>query len=167
MQEPNWRDKEQSSALQYIDLTFKYGDFVEYNSNPKSYSIEKIEYQTTMCYGTCPKFYISILKDKSSIFKAEAYNRELRNPKEIKGVFNTTLSDTSFLEIINLLNYIDFPNLNDNYAVGWTDDQTCTLTITYDNGQTKAIKDYGLIGTYGLDKLYQLLFDLRFNQNWK
>ena len=167
MQEPNWNDKDQSATLQYKDLTFKYGDFVEYNSKPKSYSIEKIEYQTTMCYGSCPKFHISILRDKSSIFIAEAYNREFRNNKEIEGEFNTTLSDNSFSEIINLLNYIDFPNLKDNYAVGWTDDQTCTLTIRYNNGQVKTIRDYGLIGTYGLVKLYQMLFDLRFNQNWK
>lgn len=166
IQQPNWSDTNQSATLQYKDLTFKYGDFVEYNLQPKNYSIEKIEYQTTMCFGSCPKFYISILKDKSSTFKAEAYNRELRNSKEIKGEFNTTLADTSFREIINLLNYIDFPNLKDNYAVGWTDDQTCTLTITYNNGQVKKIRDYGLIGTYGLDRLYQLLFDLRFNQNW-
>lgn len=167
MPENNWHDKVQLSSLKYIDLTFKYGDFVEYNPKPLVYSIEKIEYQTTTCFGICPKFYISILKDKSSFFKAEAYNRESRNSKEVNGTYSTTLTDTSFLEIINLLNYIDFPNLKNNYDVGWTDDQTCILTVTYDNGHVKTISDYGLIGTYGLERLYQLLFDLRFNQKWK
>ena len=162
----DWTNKEQPS-LQYIDLTYKYGDFIEYNSKPQNYSIEKIEYQTSMCFGTCPKFYISILRDKSAVFKAEIHNRESRDSKEIQGVFSTTLRDTSFSEIINLLNYIDFPKLKDNYSVGWTDDQTSTLTVTYNNGQVKKIKDYGLIGTYGLDRLYQLLFALRFNQTWK
>lgn len=167
MSEPDWRAKDQTTFLKYSDLIFKYGDFVEFNSQPKNYDIEKIEYQTTMCYGTCPQFFISIDKDKSSIFKAQTYNRETRSSKEIKGTFQTTLSDSSFLEIMNLLNYIDFPNLSDNYSVGWTDDQTCTLTITYNNGQVKKIRDYGLIGTYGLDRLYQILFELRFNQEWK
>jgi len=120
-----------------------------------------------MCFGTCPKFYISILKDKSSVFKAEKFNLESEEAKEIKGIFNTTLSDNSFSEIISLLDYIDFPSLNDKYAVGWTDDQTCILTITYNNGQVKTISDYGLIGTFGLDRLYELMFNLRFNQNWK
>jgi hypothetical protein len=166
MREPDGREKNQSTALLYKDLIFKYGDFIEYNPKPNNYSIEKIEYQTTPCFGTCPVFYMSISKDRSAIFKAVIYNRKKRNLKQVEGKFNATLKDSSFLEIWNLLNYIDFPNLNDNYAVNWTDDQTCTLTITYNNGQVKKIRDYGLIGSYGLDRLYQLLFDLRFNQDW-
>jgi hypothetical protein len=51
--------------------------------------------------------------------------------------------------------------------VGWTDDQTCTLKITYDNGKTKTITDYGKIGTYGLNRVYSILFSLRQNQKWK
>ena len=167
MSEPNWRAKDQTTSLKFSDLIFKYGDFIESNPQPKNYDIEKVEYQTTMCYGTCPQFFISIDKNKSSIFKAQTYNRETRSSKEIKGTFQTKLRDSSIFEITNLLNYIDFPNLSDNYAVGWTDDQTCTLTITYNNGQVKKIRDYGLIGTFGLDRLYQLLFKLRFNQDWK
>lgn len=58
---------------------------------------------------------------------------------------------------------MDFTNLEKDYAVGWTDDQSCTLKIVYDNNKTKVIEDYGLIGTFGLKKLYQQLFELRFN----
>lgn len=165
--QPSWREKEESTSLQSIDLIFKYGDFIEYNSHPRNYSIEKIEYQTSTCFGTCPKFNIVIDPDKSSIFKAEAYNRNNTNGKAIAGIFKTVLSDSSFSEIISLLNYIDFPNLKDNYAVNWTDDQTSTLTVTFNSGQVKTIKDYGLIGTYGLDRLYELIFKLRLNENWK
>lgn len=164
--EPNSQAKDHTKSLQFSDLVFKYGDFIEYNSQPKNYTIEKIEYQTTMCFGTCPQFFISIDKDKSSTFKAEAYNQKTRKSKEIKGTFKTTLKDNSFEEIMGLLNYTDFPNLEGDYAVDWTDDQTCSLTVTYDNGQVKTIRDYGLIGTYGLDRLYQLLSELRFNQDW-
>lgn len=166
MSSPRWTENKKPT-LQQKDLVFKFGDFIEFNPNPKTYNIEKIEYQTTMCFGTCPKFYIAINKDRTGIFKAERYNRETRDSKIIKGKFKTTLDKNSYSDIINLLNYIDFPNLKDNYSVNWTDDQTSTLTITYDNGQTKKIEDYGLIGTYGLDRLYQMLFELRFNQNWK
>jgi len=68
---------------------------------------------------------------------------------------------------VNLLNYIDFETLQDNYAVNWTDDQTAKLKVTYDNGKVKSIRDYGLLGTYGLDRVYQLLFELRENQKWE
>jgi len=167
MSRPNWRTSDKAKSLQFSDLIFRYGDFIEYNMNPKNYSIEKIEYQTTMCYGTCPKFFLSIDKNKAAIFKAEAYNRDANDGKEIKGTFSTIIEEKQFLEIISLLNYIDFPSLKDNYAVSWTDDQTSILTVTYNNGQVKKIQDYGLIGTYGLDKLYQMLFNLRNNQKWK
>ena len=65
-----------------------------------------------------------------------------------------------------MLNYIYFETLQDNFAVTWTDDQTATLKITYDSGKVKSISDYGLIGTYGLDRVYQLLYELRENQKW-
>ena len=167
MTQPDWRENKPKRSLKFVDLVYKYGDFIEYNPKVKDYSIQKIEYQTTMCFGTCPKFFISIDKNKQGIFKAESYNKETRESKKvITGTFETILKESSFKEIINLLNYIDFPNLKDNYAVSWTDDQTSTLTITYGNGQVKKIRDYGLIGTYGLDRLYQILFELRFNQDW-
>lgn len=165
--QPDWRQKNQQSSLQYKDLVFRFGDFIEKNSHPANYSIEKIEYQTSICFGTCPKFFLSIDQDQSAVFKAELYNENPNTSKEIKGEFFTTLNDSSYLEIINLLNYIDFPKLEDKYAVNWTDDQSSILTITYNDGHVKTIKDYGMIGTYGLDRLYQLLFALRFNQDWK
>jgi len=55
---------------------------------------------------------------------------------------------------------------DNSYRVSWTDDQTSTLKITYDNGKVKTIRDYGLIGTFGLSQAYKLLFDLRGSQPW-
>ena len=166
-EQPNWTDKEKKSKIIKKTLIYKFGDFIEYNNNPKEYSIEKIEYQTTMCYGTCPQFNIKIDKSKKAIFNAQTYNRKGRKGKEIKGIFKTEIKENDYSEIVQLLNYIDFPNLKDNYYVNWTDDQSCTLTITYNNGKVKKISDYGLIGTFGLDRIYNLMFELRFNQDWK
>src|SRR5690606_10983273 len=114
--EADW-GKDKNPPLKQKDLIFKFDDFIEYNSTPETYKIEKIEYQTTMCYGTCPKFYILIKNDKTAIFKAELYNRKSRDSKMITGTFKTTLSNNCYSDITHLLNYIDFPNLKDNYAV--------------------------------------------------
>ncbi|AZA93179.1 Uncharacterised protein [Chryseobacterium nakagawai] len=169
MSEPDLdSDNKQKPKLMKKDLIFKFGDFIEYNENPNSYSIEKIEYQTGSCFGTCPKFYISIDKNRNGLFKAEYYNiNDAKSNQEIVGTFKTLITKTNYDEIIHLLNYIDFPKLQDRYSVNWTDDHSSTLKITYNNGKIKEIKDYGLIGTYGLDRVYSLLFDLRFNQDWK
>ena len=131
------------------------------------YSIEKIEYQTTRCFGTCPQFNIVIDKAKNATFNAQHHNRKDKNEKEIKGKYKTTIKDKDFDEIINLMNDIDFPNLNNNYTIGRKDYPSCFLTITYDNGKVKRIRDYGLSGTSELKELYNLMFELRFNQEWE
>ena len=73
MSDPDFAKGEKPS-LQQKDLVFKFGDFVELNRNPKAYDIEKIEYSTTMCFGTCPVYQIKINKDKTAIFNAERFN---------------------------------------------------------------------------------------------
>lgn len=159
-------------------LIFKFGNFIEFNPRPKIYKIKKIEYQTSPCYGTCPVFSIQIKEDKLGIFKAENHNSKTgvsiidylddkASLKETRGTFKAVISDDAYSNIVDLLNYIDFPSLDENYSVNWTDDQSCFLKITYDSGKKKKISDYGLIGTYGLDRLYELIFELRFNQKWK
>jgi len=130
------------------------------------YSIEKIEYQTNRCFGTCPQFIILIDELKNATFDAQEHNRIDKKGKEIKGKFKTIIRENEFNEIVSSLIATDFPNLNDNYSVGWKDDHTCFLTVSYDNGKLKRIVDYGLNGTPELKKFYQLMFELRFNQDW-
>ena len=63
--------------------------------------------------------------------------------------------------------YKEFSDLKDKYEVNWSDDQTSTLIITYDGGKTKKIIDYGLVGTFGLNRIHDLIFKLRDNQDWR
>ncbi len=159
-------------------LDYQFDGLVEYNPNPSHHTIQKIEFTTDMCYGTCPVFTLELNKSGLSKFIAENYNFfnrddpdfEKKSHKAFKkgeGNFETKIKEADFQNLENLLNYLNFAELQDNYAVHWTDDQSVILTITYDNGKTKSIKDYGLSGTYGLKRLYQILFDIRFNQGWK
>ena len=118
--------------------------------------------------GECPIFNISINKNREAVLKAESFNvKQLDDTVEVKGTFRTRLDEITYSEIINLLNYINFPDLKQSYFVEWSDAQACRLNITYGNGMKKSINDYGKIGTYGLRRLYQLLFNTRFNQQWK
>lgn len=161
---PEIRTWDEKPVLKEKILIYTFGDFIEENKNPANHTIEKIEYSTGPCYGNCPVFYLTINSDKTAKWFAEVYNYIAK--QELEGTFQTKITQNKFDEIIHLLNYIDFEKLKDTYSVNWTDDQTSTLTITYDNGKTKSIKDYGLLGTYGLDRVYQLLFELRENQKW-
>lgn len=159
-------------------LDYQFDGLVEYNPNPTHHSIQKIEFTTDMCYGTCPVFTLKLNKSGSSEFIAENYNFfkhddpdfEKKSHKAFKkgeGTFKTEIKKSDFQNLENLLNYLNFRGLKEHYAVHWTDSQTADLIITYDNGKIKKIKDYGLSGTYGLKRLYNLLFDMRFNQEWR
>ncbi|MBY8963845.1 hypothetical protein KJK34_13875 [Flavobacterium sp. D11R37] len=150
------------------ELTFKFNDFVEYNRSPKEYDIEKIEYSTLGCFGKCPIFSMLINKNGTSVFTAIEYNytEPWQKGNLLQGVYKITLKDDTLNEIKSLLNYIDFPSLQEEYNVTWTDDQTAILKVTYNNGKTKTITDYGLQGTYGLRKFHAVFKELRLNQSW-
>jgi hypothetical protein len=152
------------ARLETVTLVYQFGDFIEENPSPANHGIEKIEYTTTGCFGTCPVFRMTIGKDRSSVWEAIRFNRFVTHKSE--GTYSCTITEDNYTEITNLLNYIDFEKLHHDYAVTWTDDQHATITITYDNGKTKTILDYGLIGTYGLNRVHQLMFKLRENQDW-
>jgi hypothetical protein len=149
------------SSEAHKTLIYKFGDFVEINDSPKTHRIEEIEYKTSGCFGTCPIFELTIDSNHQAVYKPIAFN------KKKKGTFKGTIRSFEYDELVGLLNYIDFADLRDSYSVNWTDDQSSFLSITYDDGKVKKINDYGLIGTFGLSRVYKILFDLRENQSWK
>jgi hypothetical protein len=97
---------------------------------------------------------------------ADRYNVD-KQGNEVSGTFSAVIAPAELEQLRALLSYLAFPNLRDRYDVEWTDDQTATLTIIYDGGKVKRIRDYGMIGTHGLAMLYRRLGDLRLTQRWK
>jgi hypothetical protein len=163
----NWRERPPDSGIVEIDtLIFNWGDFVEYHHHPRQYKIRSIEFETTPCFGSCPVFKLTINTGQKAYLQTSQYN-DIFGGKLKDGMrYVGSIDDDNWQMITGLLNYIDFVSLKSKYEVSWTDDQSCTLTVTYNNGHTKTIDDYGLIGTHGLARLYRLLFNLRSNQQW-
>jgi len=53
----NWKEKIVSKDIKKQVLALKYGAFIEYNTNAQNYiPIQKIEFSTKGCFGTCQKF---------------------------------------------------------------------------------------------------------------
>jgi hypothetical protein len=155
----NSREDPRKDTTKRDTLILKFSYFVEYNSAPDNLQVEEINIETTGCYGTCPIFKVSIKPDKSATYHAIKYNNK-------KGHFKTTLDNESYNRIIETINYIKLPLLEELYAVNWTDDQTVNLEVKFNNGQVKKITDYGRIGTFGLSCLYSQLAALRYTQQW-
>lgn len=150
---------------------FRHGELIEYNPNPIRYDIEKIAFSTRGCYGSCPVFKLTINESRQAELNAIRFNRtydpESQQPTLMEGLYLTDLSPERYEKLIDQINYLDFPTLKDNYTLPATDQPSSTLTITYGDGQVKAIQDYGKNGTFGLRNLYITLTKLRFDLPWE
>lgn len=157
-------------------LIYKYDGFIDYNKRQVKHSIEKIEFSTSGCYGTCPVFSLVIDKERNSTFFAERFNfgTEEENMKKMssffnnnrEGTFKTVITEEDYNQILALLEYMNFANFQNKNMLYEEDSGSSILKITYDNGKEKIIEDYGILGSYSLRKLYELLFELRMNQKW-
>lgn len=146
-------------VYQVDTLVFDSTRLVEYNHAPKDYHVQKIAFSTDGCIGTCPILTLQIAQNGAASYQAEAYN-------PTQGNFTAVLDPKPLAELWTLLNYLNFPKLRDSYAISASDHPTATLTITYAGGKVKTIEDYGEQGTFGLQRVYELLFRLRTTQAW-
>ncbi|HXB10480.1 MAG TPA: DUF6438 domain-containing protein [Bacteroidia bacterium] len=148
------------NSIKTDTLIYKFGSFIERTVNPPSYKIEKVEFSTGACEGTCPVYSITIQPSHKAYYNAINYN-------DTTGQFSGIVDTLHYNKLVRMLNYLDFPKLKDNYTVLWKDAPQSTLLITYEGGKSKKIQDYGEAGTQGLSVIYGILSDLRKNQVWK
>lgn len=141
-------------------LIVKDKHFVNYVQAPRRNEIENIEIiNDGICEGNCPKINISI-NTKTFLNKCSKELYWDNKPKQFKG----QLTKEEINHIISLLNYSNFTDLNEYYEVGCTDQTTTTLTITFNNGQTKTIKDYGSSGNFTLAEIYKIAYGVKWTE---
>ncbi|QIG89094.1 hypothetical protein G6R40_05145 [Chryseobacterium sp. POL2] len=134
---------------------------------------QKLEYETTPCFGFCPIFKITINADKSATFEAEHFNFGENHTKtnfsaEREGTFKTTIKAKDYNKLVALIDELDPKQLNDFYGdKNIMDMPTSFLRINYTDGTSKIIEDYGKRGTPKLKEVYKFFADLRLNQTWK
>ncbi|SMC41799.1 DUF6438 domain-containing protein [Moheibacter sediminis] len=151
-----------------------FGTFISCGTNKTNdsnaenkYKIERIEYFTSACFGTCPQFKIEIEKDRKAVYTAVRFNfSQDFDSQSPEGIFTGKINEQDYNLILKKLNDMDFPVLQDRYKVDYTDAQTGNLKITYNGGQVKSITDYGMRGTPELQEVYELFLELRESQDW-
>jgi hypothetical protein len=145
-------------------LTYLCNEFVE-KSLPNQDTIKRIEY---CAWGGLIFGGLHLIITDS--FTVLTNGRCIGRPKSTMdsgGYFQTNIDAHAYRNIVGLLRNMDFIHLKEEYEVRWTDDLWGILTITYNEGKIKKVRDYGLIGTYGLAALQRMLFDLRESQHWE
>ena len=139
-------------------LAWKLNAFIE-KKPPVKRKIAQIEYNSWNGLAFWTNITLRIVNDSVRLKKQRLEGRG-------GGVYLTRLDFNTAQRLYGLLDAIDFANLKDSFSIGAFDATTGTLKISYDDGQTKMITDYGTCGTYGLAELHNLLYGLTETQPW-
>jgi hypothetical protein len=157
----DWTDMEPELLWRDMDtLIIKEGKFIEWNPSPKKHYIKMITFSTTSCLGGCDQHDITIFNDRTAIYNGKWMAK-------MHGVRTATVSEAHYRKLIDHLNYIDFPNLEDYYLTAESCGPTYRLKIVYDDDKVKEIDDQTLSGTFGLRILYHILSDLTETEDWR
>jgi len=140
-------------------ITYRFNGFIEYNSKPQQITIESIKISMGRCFGTCPVYDLVIYSDRMAELNAKQFMKR-------SGMRKTKIDEKSYKELIALISYLNPDSLKTDYSITATDNPAADLEIKY-NGRYKAVHDYGLEGTLGLEQLYSLIEKLLESQKWK
>jgi hypothetical protein len=132
----------------------------------------KIQYEAGACFGFCPIFKLTVNPNRTAVIEAERFTftdgkskDDFSGPKE--GTFKATIKEGDYNKLVTLLDGLDLKTLKDNYgSKNVSDLPTAHLKITFSDGSTKHIEDYGKHGTEKLDALYDFIENLRKTQTW-
>jgi len=138
--------------LQTDTLFFMFDDFISYNRHPSAKNnIDSISLETSGCFGACPIFELTVSNNGNATYLALNYNKD-SSGGSVNGGFKTIINKEDIESLFRILNYTDFSRIRNDYHVSWSDDETATLTIKFANGIIKKITDYGMQGTFNLEK---------------
>ena len=135
-------------------LIYKYDNLINYNSYPKKYKIEKITFNG---FDNRGEYKVVINQNLKTSFKlSKGINDTLYYYKA-----DRKLLLEEYNELIDLLNYMDFPSLKEEYFERSSSHTMCDLTINYNNNKIKHIFDHGMENHFSLKALYSKLEDLK------
>lgn len=138
--------------------------------NNSKYS--KIQYEAGACFGFCPIFKMTVNPDRTAVIEAERFTftegntkADFSAPKE--GTFKAKISETDYSKLVSMLDALNVKSLKGYYGEkNISDLPTSHLNITFSDGTTKHIEDYGKSGTERLRELYEFIEGLRKTQTW-
>jgi|GEM_PF-458928 len=152
--------REGESLLRIDTLIYKFDELIEYTANPEQHRIHQISLSTLPCFGSCPVFDLEIDEDGTLFYSPTSYT-------DATGSFIGKINKAHYTHLVEMLNYLRFARLQDEYSLPVTDLPTAILKVIYDDNHVKVINDYGEAGTRGLSAVYDIIEEIRRNHSWK
>ena len=144
-------------------LAYVFNSFIE-RSTLHDYAIQQVKYCVDPAMIGFDGFTMTISAD--SIILMAGKSRIPECATDSGGRYAVKLDPRVQIRIFGILNYINFPDLKNEYTVNADDDLDGYIQVVYNNGEIKRIHDYGRIGTFGLKVLQDAFFELRKTQPW-
>lgn len=135
--------------LGFDTLVCAFNQFVE-KKQPAHNIIHKVSFLFSCGFSiTCRNYKLELTQDTTWLYRQD---EDLFHIMKYVAKTDTVLWN----QVTGLLTSVDFPHLKNDYKIGQTDNASACLTIQHDRDKVKAIKDYGLMGTFGLRAVYDL-----------
>ncbi len=102
------------------------------------WKIERIGFNSTACFGTCPSMYLEIDSTGLILFNGKSFTQNV-------GLFSGRVSPSQFKQLISRINNIQLDSLKLIYAANRTCSQTCSVKIKTSTNEYES-------SAYGSDK---------------
>jgi hypothetical protein len=143
------------SPLLCDTLVYAQGHVVNYVAHPRPHCITQVIVENNgQCEGDCPRVRVVIDAER-------LVGSAVQEFREAGKCYQGKLTATRIQDILAVLQYANFPAFNSNYQARMYDLATTTLTVVYDGGKRKVVRDYGSSGICTLVVLYGLATDLK------
>lgn len=127
---------------------------------PPANDFREMEFSAGLCEGTCPQFSITVNETGVSTYVAGMFNAR-------EGTFTTVIKPAQLDSLKSFIAKADLNSLPGTYATQATDMPSYQIKVSFPDGTTKTIDDYGPAGPHALQQLYDFIFSLRETQDWQ
>jgi hypothetical protein len=146
-------------------LVYKYGGFIEYNKRRQQARPDSLTYESIFAYHKIDQSKLVLNADGRAEYRACEWPVLDKTRMQCEAL-QTQVDARALADLLDLVQYIGVSQLRPEYEIGGNHVPHAQLTFSF--GTTKVrVDDQGEAGTFGLQRLYSLLGQLRQTQQWQ
>lgn len=122
-------------------------------------SVTEIVMKRTPCFGTCPVYTVQLQRDGAVTYTGE------QNVEHV-GRRVGWISAAEFARVAVFIELQGFADFEAWYRAGGTDLPTTSVSVSYEDGRSKTVADYGSSGPPSLWAIHRLLDGVLVQTRW-
>ena len=110
--------------------------------------------ERTVCAGTCPVYTVTFKKDGEALYEGKDYVKKI-------GPYHGTIEEVEFNRLAELIEKLNFRELEDNYSIPIEDHANVIISVNYGDN-VKGVDNYadaGPIEVWAIEKVIDSLIE--------